>query len=87
LLAKSSLNIKDGGGCYLFLTTRPFEKGLTVNEDTMRVYLKRYGVPDDHIRSIFKREPIVIYFYRKKTSKTRLVFPVNGIQSDHIFRK
>ncbi len=57
--AESCLFIKDGGGCYFSLTTSPIGIGLKVNMGTMRVYLKRYGVPEDHIRSLFKREPIV----------------------------
>lgn len=49
----------DGGGCYFSLTTSPFGIGLKVNKDTMRVYLKRFGVPEDQIKSILRREPIV----------------------------
>jgi len=57
--AEKSLFIKDGDCCYFSLTTSPIGIGLRVNKDTMKVYLKRYGVPDDHIKFIFNRKHIV----------------------------
>lgn len=49
----------DGSGCYFGLTTSPIGLGLKVNKDTIRVYLKRFGVPEHHIKSILKGEPII----------------------------
>jgi hypothetical protein len=70
--AESLLYSKDGGGCYFSLTTSPIGIGLKVNKHTMGVYLKRYGVPEDHIRSIFKREPIVEKSKTLKSTETSI---------------
>lgn len=45
---------EDGGGCYLDLYTGcGMGFGMKVSDDTMRVYLKRYGVTEDKINEIF----------------------------------
>jgi hypothetical protein len=60
-----SIGVKDGGGSYFDLHTGPTGFGMKVSDDTMRVYLQRYGVPQKQIDKIF-RENIMEDFYGAK---------------------
>ena len=51
----NNIGVKDGGGSYFDLHTGESGFGQKVNEATMRVYLARYGVPDDKIKKLFAK--------------------------------
>ena len=42
----------DGGGCYLSLRTGKYGIGVPVDDSTMAVYLKRFGVPEEQIETL-----------------------------------
>jgi hypothetical protein len=53
------VGVKDGGGSYFDLHTRENGYGFQVSNEAMRVFLYRYGVPEDKINSIFKEASIM----------------------------
>jgi len=45
-----TLIVPDGGGCYLSLTTGPYGIGTRVDDSTLVTFMRRYGVPEEHIK-------------------------------------
>jgi hypothetical protein len=50
------VGVKDGGGSYFDLHTGQNGFGFRVSNKVMRVYLARYGVPEEKINLIFKQK-------------------------------
>ena len=51
------VGVQDGGGSYFHLHTGQIGFGFKVTEKTMAAYMKRYGVPDEHVAAVLKSEP------------------------------
>ena len=59
-IAKS---IGPGDGCYLDLHTGPTGYGKQVSDKTIYVYLKRFGVPENHIKALLSGSIVCLEQY------------------------
>ena len=71
------VGVKDGGGSYFDLHTGQIGFGFKVTEKTMAAYMKRYGVPGEHVAAVLKSKP----FGTQKNTKDKNNNTENLIES------